>query len=137
MENLQEQVKEICLLSDAVVRNPSQSIESIALQAGISSSITTFATTGLLVFAPPFIAMGPLGIIIWAANKILYKKKRERQEKERMLREVIRKQQAVINKLSQELEKSKKQNAQNQEDIKNLKAILDMLEKTEEHLKAA
>ena len=81
--------------------------------------------------------MGPLEIIIWAANKILYKKKRERQEKERMLREVIRKQQAVINKLNQELEKSKKQNAQNQEDIKNLKTILDMLEKTEEHLKAA
>lgn len=136
MESLQEQVKEICSLADAVVRDPSQSIKLTALQAGISSSVVAFATTGIITFAP-IIVLGPLGVIIWVTNKILKKKKEERQEKERMLREVIRKQQAVINRLKQELEKSERQNAQNQEEIKNLKAILDMLEKTEEYLKTA
>lgn len=136
MSSLQEQVNEICSLADAVVREPSKSIESTALQVGVSSSVMAFATSGIIAFFP-FIGLGPIGVFIFAAKKILKKKKEERLEKERMLREVIRKQQVVINRLNQELEKCKRQNAQNREEIKNLKAVLDMLEKTEEHLKAA
>ena len=45
-----------------------------------------------------------------------------------MLREVIRKQQAVIEKLNKELAKSKEQNAKNHQEILNLKQILSMLE---------
>ena len=73
MESLQEQVKEICSLADAVVRDPSQSIKLTALQAGISSSVVAFATTGIITFAP-IIVLGPLGVIIWVTNKILKKK---------------------------------------------------------------
>lgn len=136
MSSLQKQVNEICSLADAVVREPSKSIESTALQVGVSSSVMAFATSGIIAFSP-FIALGPIGVFIFVAKKILKRKKEERLEKERMLREVIQKQQVVINRLNQELEKNKRQNAQNREEIENLKAVLDMLEKTEEHLKAA
>lgn len=54
-----------------------------------------------------------------------------------MLREVIRKQQAVIEKLNKELANSKEQNAKNHQEILNLKHILSMLEETEVQISAA
>ena len=54
-----------------------------------------------------------------------------------MLREVIGKQQAVIDRLNQELAKSRQQNEKNHREIENLKEMLRMLEEAESQLKAA
>jgi hypothetical protein len=137
MANLQEQVKDICRLADAVIKNPATSIAISARNIGVCAAVAGFATGGGLIFAP---MLGPWGLIIgtgtWIAKK-LREKEKQRQEKERMLREVIRKQQAVIKKLEQELAKSREQNDKNQQEIENLKKILRMLEEIEEHLNAA
>lgn len=136
MPNLQTEVKDICRLADAVVKNPSDSLSTIAKKIGVCGAVAGFATCGTMAFAP-LIIMHPLaGIAVWLVKKLRDKEK-ERQEKERMLREVIRKQQAVINKLNEELARSRQQNAQNRQEIENLKEMLRMLEETEEYLNAA
>ena len=128
MPNLQTEVKDICRLADAVVKNPSDSLSTIAKKIGVCGAVAGFATCGTMAFAPL--------IVVWLVKKLRDKEK-ERQEKERMLREVIRKQQAVINKLNEELARSRQQNAQNRQEIENLKEMLRMLEETEEYLNAA
>ena len=133
MPNLQTEVKDICRLADAVVRNPSASLSTTAKKIGVCGAVASFAAGGIMVFAPfnPLLAGA-----IWIAKKLRDKEK-ERQEKERMLREVIRKQQAVINKLDEELARSRQQNAQNRQEIENLKEMLKKLEEAEEYLNAA
>lgn len=137
MTDLQEQVKDVCRLADAVIKDPATGIAITAVNIGVCTAVAVFAAGGGLILAPLF---GPWGWAIaagtWIAKK-LGEKEKQRQEKERMLREVIRKQQAVIKKLDQELAKSRQQNAQNRQEINNLKEILRMLEETEEHLNAA
>ena len=136
MPNLQTEVKDICRLADAVVKNPSDSLSTTAKKIGVCSAVVSFAAGAEMAFAP-LIVMSPIsGLVAWGIKKLLYKKK-ERQEKERMLREVIRKQQAVINKLNEELARSRQQNAQNRQEIENLKKMLKKLEEAEEHLNAA
>lgn len=139
MANLQEQVKDVCRLADAVVKNPSSSLSTTAMNIGVCGAVARFAAGGGIVFAP-LIRVSPVGWIVaaavWAAKKLKDKEK-EQQEKERMLREVIRKQQAVIKKLEEELARSRQQNAQNRQEIENLKEMLRMLKETEAHLKAA
>lgn len=75
--------------------------------------------TGLVVGG--FIAQSPIMLgILWAVGK--YKKnQRDKEEKERMKNEIIRKQQAIINKL-------RKENELISQEIKNLKDTLSMLE---------
>jgi len=63
--------------------------------------------------------------------------KKKQLEKERMLREVIAKQQAVIRKLEEELKKSAIQNENNRIEIENLKEMLRILKETEEQIKNA
>ncbi len=136
MEDLQEQVKDVCRFADAVIKDPTTSIVITAGNIGVCGAVAIFAAGGKLLLSPLF---GHLWMVIavgkWIAKKLGAKEKQ--QEKERMLREVIRKQQAVINKLNQELAKSRQQNAQNRQEIKNLNEILRMLKETEGHLKAA
>ena len=133
MPNLQTEVKDICRLADAVVKNPSDSLSTIAKKIGVCGAVAGFATCGTMAFAP-LIIMHPLaGIAVWLVKKLRDKEK-ERQEKERMLREVIRKQQAVIKKLNEELVLSRQQNAENRQEIENLKEMLRMLEETVEFL---
>ena len=132
MADIQEQVNDICRLADAVVYDPSTSLLTTAKKIGVSTAVAS----GVMAFAPiaainPLLAAG-----IWIVKKARDKEK-ERQEKERMLREVIRKQQAVINKLNEELARSRQQNAQNRQEIENLKKMLKLLEEAEEHLNAA
>lgn len=127
MASLQEQVSGVCTLADAVVKNPS-----------ISISVDTVAEFGLSAFFESLLAPTPwpIGPIVWV-YKIFKNKEKEYQEKERMLREVIRKQQAVINKLNEELARSRQQNANNCQEIENLKEMLEILEKTERKINAA
>ena len=133
MEDLKEQVKDVCRLTDAVIKDPATSIAITAGSIGVCGAVATFAAGGGLFLSP--LSLGMVIAFEWIAKKLGAKKKQ--QEKERMLREVIRKQQAVINKLNQELAKSRQQNAQNRQEINNLNEILRMLEETEGHLKAA
>ena len=136
MANLQEQVKDICRLADAVIQNPITPITTTANSIGVCSTVAVFAAGGQLILSP--LLMGPVGLVIAAGNWIFKKiKEKQQQEKERMLREVIRKQQAVIEKLNKELAKSKEQNAKNHQEILNLKQMLSMLEVTEVKISAA
>lgn len=136
MADFQEQVKDICRLADAVIQNPITPITSTAKSIGVCSTVAVFAAGGQLILSP--LLMGPVGLVIAAGNWIFKKiKEKEKQEKERMLREVIRKQQAVIEKLNKELAKSKEQNAKNHQEILNLKQMLSMLEVTEVKISAA
>ena len=134
MANLQEQVNDICSLADAVIKNPGQSIKTTASSIGVGVAIANFALGSFMVFNP---FAFPVGYALYKIYKAFKEKEIERQEKERMLREVIRKQQAVIRKLEEELRKSRIQSAKYRQDIENLRSILEMLEKTEEHIKAA
>ena len=138
MANLQEQVKDICRLADAVIQNPITPITTTANSIGVCSTVAVFAAGGQLILSP--LLMGSVGLVIAAGNwifKKLKEKEKQQQEKERMLREVIRKQQAVIEKLNKELAKSKEQNAKNHQEILNLKQILSMLEETVVQISAA
>ena len=126
MSNLQTGVKDICRLADAVIKDPFTDIDTTAANIGVSATIAN------IVFR-----VAPEPFIILHYVKKLIKEKEQRQEKERMLREIIRKQQAVINKLNQELAKSREQNAKNRQEIENLKQILRMLEEAEKQLNAA
>ena len=110
--------------ADKVLKFPSTTLQESCKEFGVNIS----PTTGLLVGA--IIAQSPLTMVtMWAINKIK-KNQRERQEKERMKNEVIRKQQAIIQKL-------KRQNELNQQEIKNLKDTLKMLEDVLSELEAA
>lgn len=79
---------------------------------------------GMLSLSP----MGMLAAYLWHRYTDSQK---TRLEKERMLREVIAKQQAVISKLDVELAKQRKEGAQNRAEIEHLKELLLLLEKFE------
>lgn len=139
MANLQEQVTQICKLADNVLKKPSIPVFTTANAIGASAGVMGFiGQVGLL--AP--IAMGPVvgGGIALVLSMLLRKRaeqKKKEQEKERMLREVIRKQQAIIKKLEEENKRHKQANARNEQEIRNLREMLDILERTEEQIKAA
>lgn len=138
MEKIQDQIKDLCRLADGVIANPSVEIPTIADKIGVGASIISFVGGGALFLSPLW--LGPAGPVIalatWAYKKVK-KNNKAQQEKERMLREVICKQQAVIDKLNDELAQSRQQNVKNSREIENLKEMLRMLEETESQLKAA
>ncbi len=128
MEKLQDQVKDICKLADAVIKNPALTVVTTASSAGLSSSVISFAAGGL--FIPGIVYIGPITyIVIWVWKKLSDKQKRQ-QEKERMLRDVIRSQQAVIRAL-------KNKERFNRQEIDNLKEMLRLLEEAGEVVKVA
>lgn len=140
MSNLNEEIKDICRLADAVIQNPSLTVATTAGNIGVCSAIATAAAGGALVFSPILAGLfGPIGVAVATVMLLKNKKNKEKeqQEKERMLREVISKQQAVINKLEDELAKSRQQNAKNKQEIENLKKMLRLLEDAEEQLRVA
>lgn len=137
MTDLKEQLKDVCRLADAVIKDPATDLAITAENIGVCEAVAKSAAGRGLIRLTLF---GPLGWTIAAGiciAKKLREKEKQRQEKERMLREVISKQQAVMKKLEQELAKSIQQNAQNRQEINNLKVILRMLEETEKHINAA
>lgn len=69
---------------------------------------------------------------IW--RKYTESQKRQ-QEKERMLREIIAKQQAVIRQLETEEMRLKQENAQNRVEVENLKNMLHILEQATNQIK--
>lgn len=125
MASLQDEVKRVCDLADGVLDDPSKSVKVIAMAIGLNY-------LGGVLLAP----ISHVLMAAWVAKKLLNPKKHE-EEKERMLREVIRKQQAVIKRLEDEQARLRKQNADNRKEIEHLKEILKILERTEAQLRAA
>ena len=128
MASLQDEVRDVCNLADSVLINPSKSIKEIASDLGLNIGLGL----GLSLLG----GLNPLILATWVAKKYLDSRKHE-QEKERMLREVICRQQAVIRRLEQEQAKARRQNEENRQEIENLKKILRMLGKTADQLNAA
>lgn len=135
MQSLQYQVQELCQLADQVVANPLKSPIETAEQLHMSGT-TIGVVYGTGIIAAP-IAMPPiLGVLFYAWRKYTESQKRK-QEKERMLREIIAKQQAVIRKLEAEEAKMKQENAQNRAEVDNLKQMLHILEQVVNQVKTA
>jgi len=126
MKSLQDQVKEICRLADEVIDHPNLPVKVNAKNIGVGAAIIAFAGGLPLPILPFLLPMWPMGPVVFAGGYLLKKKEKEKeqQEKERMLREIIKKQQAVIRELQ-------KQQETNREEIKNLRRMLEMLEKME------
>ena len=117
-------IDDILKAADKVLKFPSTTLQESCNEFGVKISPTTGLIVGGLIAQSPI-----LTATLWAINKIK-KNQRERQEKERMLNAVITKQHAIIQKL-------KRQNELNQQEIKNLKDTLKMLEDVLSELEAA
>lgn len=101
--------------ANKVLMFPSTTLKDACGEHGVNLSPITGYVMGGIICQSPIILLAT-----WALGK--YKKnQREKAEKERMKNEIIRKQQAIINKL-------KRDNQLNQAEIKNLKDTLEMLE---------
>lgn len=125
MQNFQKTVQELCQLSVGVVSNPTQSLSCTAKKLGLSTEVIkavegkTFLIQSL--FYGPFI-----GSVLHIWRK--YTELQKQGEKERMLQEIITKQQAVIRRLAAEEAKMKHENAKNRIEIENLKKMISILE---------
>lgn len=103
-------------------------LEGLAQSLGLSSLLGVAAAS--LWGGPVGWAVGGGSLVVFGGYKYIQYRDRKKEEKERALREVVKKQQAIIEAL-------KKQNAENTVEIKNLKDMLRMLEETEQALKNA
>lgn len=117
-------IENILKAADCVIKIPSTTIREACSNYGISVSPATGYVEGAII-APSPILFG----VLWVYNKITQKRK-EAEEKKRMRNEIIRKQQAIIRKLLRE-------NELNQQEIKNLKDTLGMLEDVVSRMYAA
>lgn len=124
ISQMQNRLSDILKAADVVLSKPSTSIQNACKEYGVAISPTTGMVVGAIIMQSPL-----LSLTLWISNKVL-KSKRDRQEKERMKNEIIRKQQAIINKLHRE-------NELNKQEIKNLRETLDMLEGVVSQLDAA
>lgn len=118
-------IKNILKAADCVINAPSTTIVEACSKFGIAVSLTTGYVMGPILIPHSPILAGA----IWVYNKITQKQK-EKEEKERMKNEVIRKQQAIIRELTNI-------NKRNQQEIKNLKDTLNMLEDVLNRMEAA
>lgn len=101
--------------ANKVLMFPSTTLKDACAEYSVNLSPITGYVIGGIISGSPIVLLAT-----WVLGK--YKKnKRENEEKERMKNEIIRKQQAIINKL-------KRDNQLNQAEIKNLKDTLEMLE---------
>lgn len=117
-------IENILAAANKVLMFPSTTLRSACAEYGVNISPVTGIVLGGMLSGSPLL-MGAA----WLVGK--YKKsQREQQEKDRMKNEIIRKQQAIINKLKQE-------NSLNRQEIKNLKDTLEMLEEVLSKMKAA
>lgn len=141
-QSLQEFVGDLCRISEHVVANPLQSPSKAAKELGLNSTIS-FLARGSLPLTRNAASLGlssslfPLLTSLFALLTSLFawrkynKEAQERkQEKERAIREIIARQQAVIRKLETI-------NAQNSVEIDNLKRMLDLLEQSKKQIEKA
>lgn len=134
MQSLQDQVQKLCQLADLVVANPLKSPVETAEQLQMTGTMIGVVCGTGIIAAP--ITIPILDVLFYAWRKHTESQKR-RQEKERMLREIITKQQAVIRKIEAEEAKMKQENAQNRAELENLKQMLHILEQVVNQVKTA
>lgn len=133
MQSLQKQVQGLCQLATVVIGNPTQSPSDAAKKLGLSPETITNAALSLFFIESS--VFGPLiGTSLYIWRKYTGSQKRQ-QEKERMLREIIAKQQAVIRQLETEEMRLKQENAQNRVEVENLKNMLHILEQATNQIK--
>lgn len=158
-----ENIKAVLKAADAVIKNPAsdfktelskqnsgKNLASIYASSGAVGLVAATGASGLSTGIASILAGygaaagaatagGPIGWAIGGAvlaigGYILYKKYKEaqraKQEKERMYNETIRKQQTIINML-------RSKNAQNAQEIKNLKEALAALEEMTRQMRSA
>ena len=114
MADFREYVDGICTMTDKVIENPTKSPKEVAAILGLGFIPGLLGGAfGLGLLAP---VSGPVSIA-FLAWRYFKNKEQKQQEKEHMLRQVIAKQQAVINKLNDELARSRQQNANNKQEI--------------------
>ena len=144
-------IKVVLTAADGVIKNPSSSLENELSKQNVDGKnlapiLVTYGTAGLVsatgvatlstgiagilgtagaiaISGPVGLAIGGTALLFGGAvlRKIIKDAQRARQEKDRLKNETIRKQQVIINKL-------KRQNELNQQEIKNLKEALSALE---------
>ena len=129
MQNIQEQGCELYQLADEIIANPTQPLLNAAEALRLSPSVLSFIRSGS--FVAGMLSLNPMGMLAAYLWHRYTDSQKARLEKERMLREVIAKQQAVISKLDVELAKQRKEGAQNRAEIEHLKELLLLLEKFE------
>lgn len=114
IEENYKSVSKILLLTDKVIENPQVSLHSVAPSLGVS---VVGGSIGLI--CNPTVSFLLYKLYRWYINSQSIKR-----EKERLLKEVLRKQQAIIAALSSKLDR-------NTQEINNLQEILEILMKTE------
>lgn len=112
-----------------VIANPSKSLKETMGVKNVTSALIVSADAISSICIPISVA------VIKIIEQGFFRKKREQEEKDRMYQEVIRKQQAAINKqreinrqLEEELRKAERTNETNQEKIEDLEQQIDNLE---------
>lgn len=145
MSSLQKQVEEICNLADYVIKNPKEPIVNIAQSKNMLPSTINAVSSGIslsgafskgfglsaMKLVKPNPLLFPITIVGTVGYKIydwIKQEKRKKEEKERMLREIIAKQQAIIRELEKRLEG-------NRIEIENLKEMLRILKETEQGIR--
>lgn len=145
MSSLQKQVEEICNLADYVIKNPKEPIVNIAQSKNMLPSTINAVSSGIslsgafskgfglsaMKLVKPNPLLFPITIVGTVGYKIydwIKQEKRKKEEKERMLREIIAKQQAIIIELEKRLEG-------NRIEIENLKEMLRILKETEQGIR--
>lgn len=114
IEENYKSVSKILLLTDKIIENPQLSPHSVAPSLGVS---VVGGSIGLICY--PTVSFLLYKLYRWYINSQSIKR-----EKERLLKEVLRKQQAIIAALSSKLDR-------NTQEINNLKEMLEILMQTE------
>ena len=114
IEENYKSVSKILLLTDKVIENPQVSLHSVAPSLGVS---VVGGTIGLICYPTvPF--------LIYKLYRLYINSKSFKLEKERLLKETIKKQQAIIALLNSKLDR-------NTQEINNLQEMLEILMQTE------
>lgn len=126
-ENINKDVEDVLNFADKVMEDPEQDVKTTA------KLISPSFAKKFLVGGNPF-----LSYALFAINPIIYtssilirnhmaEKKKKQQQKELLMRKVMAKQQEVIQKMQNQQE-------MNEQKIRNLQAVIDMLDDTKDEL---
>lgn len=121
-------MKDVCKLADRVIANPSINPNEKFIELPSVKPYVNGLNAGLLTW-------GLAALIAWLIKKVIGQKKEiiSLQEKQRMLQELFRKRQVLIN----QLKVYRRQHIQDQEKIKHLEDMIRILEDHQNAVEAA